>query len=86
MLIADGTLNTAVRLSRPWLVLERLSVAFTQPIAAAMALLRACCASPYGPAASPLSKIVSGNFITPGLPSAVRALTRNPRPLVNYAD
>ena len=86
MLIAAGTLNTAVRLSRPWLVLERLSVAFTQPIAAGMSLLRACCASPYGPAASPLSKIASGHFITPARPAAVRALTRNPRSLVNYAD
>ena len=86
MLIADGMLNTAVRLSRPWLVFERLSAAFTQAVAAAMALLRASCASAYGPVVSPLSKITHGNFATPGLPSAVRAMTRNPRPLVNYAD
>ncbi len=72
MLIADCTLNTAVRLSRPWLVVERLSLAFTQPIATAMGLLRAACASPYGPAAPPLSKIAPGNFVTPGLSSADR--------------
>jgi len=34
--IAERNLYTAVRLSRPWLVLERLSLAFTQPIAIAM--------------------------------------------------
>ncbi len=59
MLTANCTLHTAGRVSRPWLVLERLSPAFTQAVATAMG-------------------------IAAGLPSAVRALTRNPRSLVNY--
>ena len=55
-LIADYSSYTAVRLSRPWPVLERLSLTFTKPIATAMGF-------------------------APGLPSAVRALTQNPRSL-----
>ena len=59
-LIADYSLYTAVRLSRPWPVLERLSLTFTTPIATAMGF-------------------------APGLPSAVRALTQDPRSLMKYA-
>ena len=36
MLIADYRLYVGVHLSRPWLVLERLSLVFTQPIDSSM--------------------------------------------------
>ena len=58
--MADYRLYAGVHLSRPWLVLGRLSLVFTQPIATAMGF-------------------------APDLPSAARALTQNPRSLVNYA-
>ena len=83
-IIAESNMDIAVRLSRPWLVVECLSLAFTQAIATAVGLSRASCPPPFGPEPSALCKIAPGDFIAPGLLSAIRVHSHDPRSLLDH--
>ncbi len=51
----------------------------------AMGLLRASRSPPFAAAAPPLFKIAPGDFVAPGLCSAVRARTQYTQSMVKYA-
>ena len=62
------TLSLARVLSRPWLVHARLDLHFPQSIEQAMALLRASCPPPSGPASLRSSaQIAPGDLVSPAL-------------------